>query len=56
MGTHYNIYAEINVNGKWYNLSPTMKKYDGTLAVRPVYDSGSFFYSICSGKPTPPPS
>ena len=48
MGTHYNIYAEINVNGMWYNLSPTMKKYDGTLAVRPVYDSGSFFYSICS--------
>ena len=48
MSTNYFVYAEIKVNDKWYNLNPMMKKYDGTLAVRPIYDSGSLFFDICN--------
>ena len=48
MGTHYYIYAEIKVNDQWYNLNPIIKKNDGTLTVRPIYDAGSSFFDICN--------
>lgn len=48
MGTHYYVYAEIKVGDRWYNLNPMMKKHDGTMAVRPIYDTGSFFFDICN--------
>ena len=48
MGTHYYVYAEIKVGDRWYNLNPMMKKHNGTLAVRPIYDTGSFFFDICN--------
>ncbi|MBP5230105.1 MAG: hypothetical protein ILO68_00085 [Clostridia bacterium] len=46
MGTHYYVYAEVKVNGRWYNLNPVMKKPDGSLAVRPIYDARSAFHEI----------
>ena len=46
MGTRYYIYAEIQVNNKWYNLNPIMKKHDGSLVVRPIYDGASGFYDV----------
>lgn len=48
MSVHYYVYSEIKVGDRWYNFNPTMKKHDGTLVVRPVYDNGSFFYNICT--------
>ena len=48
MSVRYYVYAEIKVCERWYNLNPLMKKYDGTLVVRPIYDNGSFFYDICN--------
>jgi len=47
MSTHYYVYAEIKVNNKWYNFNPTMKKFDGTFVIQPIYDARSSFYEIC---------
>lgn len=48
MSVRYYVYAEVKVGDRWYNLNPMMKKYDGTLAIRPIYDNGSFLYNICN--------
>lgn len=48
MSVRYHVYAEIKVGDRWYNLNPLMKKHDGTLVVRPIYDNGSFFFDICN--------
>ena len=46
MSIHYYVYAEVNVEDKWYNLNPTMEKPDGSFSVRPIYDSSSVFFDI----------
>lgn len=46
MSTAYYVYAEIQVDGKWYNLSPTMKRPDGTFSVEPIYWAQSSFFDV----------
>ena len=46
MSTHYYIYAEVRVKDKWYNLNPLMKKHDGSMVVRPIFDAASNFYDV----------
>ena len=48
MGTHYYIYAEIQVKDRWYSLNPMMKRHDGSFVLRPIYDDGSMFFNICN--------
>ena len=31
MSTYYDIFAEVNVNGKWYGINPKMLKPNGMI-------------------------
>lgn len=44
MSTYYDIFAEVNVNGKWYGINPKMLKPNGMIKVRPIYWAQSVFW------------
>lgn len=46
MGTLYTLYAEINIDGKWYNLNPYFRKPDGTFKMQPIYWARSVFWDV----------
>ena len=44
MSTYYFVYAEVNVGGKWYNLSPYYKNKAGEFKTHPIFWMQSGFY------------
>ena len=46
MGVDYLVYAEVNVDGKWYSLCPQYKMNDGSLVTGPLYYCSSSFTPV----------
>ena len=46
MSTYYSVYAEVNIDGKWYNLCPYYKDIDGRFKTRPLFWAQSAFYEV----------
>ena len=46
MSVYHFVYAEINVDGKWYNLSPYYKNKDGEYKTHPVFWMQSAFSEV----------
>ena len=46
MGTMYTLYAEVNVDGKWYSLNPYIRRPDGTFKMQPIYWARSVFWDV----------
>ena len=46
MSTYYFVYAEVNVDGKWYNLSPYYRNRDGEYKTHPIFWMQSDFSEV----------
>lgn len=46
MSTYYFVFAEVNVDGKWYNLSPYYKNKAGEFKTHPIFWMQSDFYEV----------
>ena len=46
MGVEYRVFAEVNIDGKWYNLSPSYLKKDGTPVTGPLFWACSSFSPV----------
>ena len=46
MSTYYNVYAEVNIDGKWYNLCPYYKDNDGRFSTHSLFWAQSAFYEV----------
>lgn len=60
MGTYYDVYAEVKVGNKWYNLNPLFTRDDGRIYVCPVVSGQSWLrdaydeleeYKYSTGRP-----
>lgn len=43
MGTSYIVYAEVRIKDKWYSINPYIRKINGEIVMKPIYDWGSGF-------------
>ncbi len=46
MGVEYRVFAEVNIDGKWYNLSPNFIKKDGSPVTGPLFWACSDFSPV----------